>query len=135
MENGPLTATQFHPEKSGDAGGACSQLGPDAVSKERAQRRAERERIAATRPTAQAAEPGARRVATPGSRRSPVDAEAADQRTEVIVARRHQTRTLVVSVFTVNVLVWLASGDWALRFLALGLSLLITPIVLILLTS
>ena len=27
VENGPLSATQFHPEKSGDAGAACSRTG------------------------------------------------------------------------------------------------------------
>ena len=48
VENGPLWATQFHPEKSGDAGAALLRnwVGDavSAVSKERAQRRAERER-------------------------------------------------------------------------------------------
>ena len=28
VENGPLSATQFHPEKSGDAGLAAGELGP-----------------------------------------------------------------------------------------------------------
>jgi len=42
---------------------------------------------------------------------------------------------LVIAVGVVNMLVWLGSGDWAVRFLALALSLLITPIVLILMTS
>ena len=42
---------------------------------------------------------------------------------------------VVVAVIVVNVLVWLGSGDWSLRFLALALSLLLTPLVLILMTS
>ena len=57
VENGPLTATQFHPEKSGDAGATLLRNwvgGP--VSKERAQRRAEREREAAVRAAARARE-------------------------------------------------------------------------------
>ena len=40
-----------------------------------------------------------------------------------------------IAVIVVNMLVWLASRDWAARFLALALSLLITPLVLILMTS
>ena len=59
VENGPLSATQFHPEKSGDAGAAllrnwvgCERL----MSKERAQRRAEREREAAVKAAARARE-------------------------------------------------------------------------------
>jgi anti-sigma factor RsiW len=107
------------------------------VSKERAQRRAEREAETAAR--AAAAEEAARRQARRDARKQALTGwiPRPRKRAEGIIARRHQTRTALVfvSVFTVNVLVWLASGDWALRFLALGLSLLITPIVLILLTS
>ena len=40
VENGPLCATQFHPEKSGDAGAALlAQLGRDAVSLHRPRQR------------------------------------------------------------------------------------------------
>ena len=54
VENGPLSATQFHPEKSGDAGAALlAQLGAvrcePPMSRERARRREERERLAAAR--------------------------------------------------------------------------------------
>ena len=35
VENGPLSATQFHPEKSGDAGAACSRTGSWALMSDR----------------------------------------------------------------------------------------------------
>jgi len=107
------------------------------MSKERAQRRAEREAEASAR--AAEAQEAARRKARRDARTHALTSwiPRPRKRADGIIARRHQTRTALVfvSVFTVNVLVWLASGDWAARFLALGLSLLITPIVLILLTS
>ncbi len=54
VENGPLSATQFHPEKSGDAGARLlanwvATLVSTPMSKERARKREEREREAAVR--------------------------------------------------------------------------------------
>ena len=107
------------------------------MSKERAQRRAEREREAEQLAAAKALEAERKRRAearrhaltrwVPKSRKGPTG----------IIAQRRRTRStlLVIAVLVVNMLVWLASGDWAVRFLALALSLLITPIVLILMTS
>ena len=64
VENGPLCATQFHPEKSGDAGAALLRNWVArrlAMSKERAQRRAEREPgRRRTRPRARRPRPSAR---------------------------------------------------------------------------
>jgi sRNA-binding protein len=107
------------------------------MSKERAQRRAEREREAAAAAAARAAE--AERKARRDARKRALTRwiPKPRKRADGIIARRHQTRSalVLVSAFAINLLVWLASGDWAVRALALGLSLLITPIVLILLTS
>ncbi|MBZ5736838.1 hypothetical protein [Nocardioides mangrovi] len=107
------------------------------MSKERAQRRAEREREAAVVAAARAAEAERKerrdarvRAVTarlPRSRRGP---------SGVIAARhRQQTGLLIVAVVVLNVLVWLASGDWAVRAFALLLTLLIAPVVQILLTK
>ena len=107
------------------------------MSKERAQRRAERERLAALEATARAAE--AERKARRDARVAALTRWVPKRRgrpTGVIAARnRTRTRMLVVSVLALNGLVWLASGDWAVRMLALALSVLIAPILLILMTS
>lgn len=107
------------------------------MSKERARRRAEREREAAVVAAARAAEAerkerqAARKRALtkwlPKTRRGPSG----------VIAERHrrQTRLLVVAVVVINVLVWLASGDWAVRVFALLLSLLLVPVVQILMTK
>jgi hypothetical protein len=107
------------------------------VSKERARRRAEREREAGVVAAARAAEAErkerrdarVRALTTwlPERRRGPAG----------VLAERHRTRTslLVSAVVALNVLVWLASGDWAVRVLALLLSLLIAPLLQILLTN
>ncbi len=106
------------------------------MSRERARRRAEREAAAAALAAARAAEAERKarrdaRVATltgwvPRPRRRPTG----------VIAARHQRQTslLVVAVVALNVLVWLASGDWAVRFLALVLSALIAPLVHLLMT-
>jgi hypothetical protein len=106
------------------------------MSKERARRRAEREREAAILAAARAAEQERKerrdarvRAVTsrlPKRRRGPSG----------VIAARHRRNTglLVVGVFVVNVMVWLASGDWAVRVFALVLTLLIAPIAQILLT-
>ncbi|KQW53309.1 hypothetical protein ASC77_03200 [Nocardioides sp. Root1257] len=107
------------------------------MSKERAQRRAERERLAAIEATARAAEQ--ERRARRDARVATLSRWVPKRRTRPsgVIAARHRTRTrmLVVSVLALNVLVWIASGDWAARFLALALSVLIAPILIILMTS
>ena len=56
--------------------------------------------------------------------------------TGIIAQRRAtQTRLLVVAVIVLNVLVWLASGDWAVRAFALLLTVLVAPLVHILMTK
>jgi hypothetical protein len=49
--------------------------------------------------------------------------------------RRKQTSLLVVAVVVLNVLVWLASGDWGVRVFALLVTLLVAPVVQILMTK
>jgi Flp pilus assembly protein TadB len=102
------------------------------VSRERALRRAERERHAAEQEASRAAE--AERQARRDARRSrltrwfPSPGPAADG---VLAARRRQQTGLVVAlVVTVNVLTLLGTGSWAPRVLVLLLSVLLTPIVL-----
>ena len=107
------------------------------MSKERAQRRAEREREAAIVAAARAAE---------AERRERRDARVQaltgwvprrrNQPTGVLAERRRtQTRMLVAVVIVLNVLVWLATGDWAVRAFALLLSALVAPLVHILMTK
>ena len=107
------------------------------MSKERAQRRAEREAEAAAR--AAEARREAERKARREARTSALTRWLPKRRPRPtgVIAERHRTRTslLVVSVIAVNVLVWLASGDWAVRFGAIALSVLVAPLVLILMTS
>ena len=107
------------------------------MSKERAQRRAEREREAAVLAAARAAEAerkerrDARRRALasrlPAKRRGPAGVLAERRRT--------QTRLLIVALVVLNVLVWLSSADWAVRIGALALTLLLGPLVHILMTK
>ena len=106
------------------------------MSKERAQRRAEREREAAVVAAARAAEAerkerreARKRAVTrwlPAKRRGPSGVLADRQRT--------QTRLLVLIFVMLNLLVWFATGDWAVRVLALALTALIAPLLSILLS-
>ena len=106
------------------------------MSKERARRREQREREAAIMAAAKAAEAErkARRDARvramtswlPKRRRRPAGILAERQRA--------QSRLLILVVVVLNVLVWLASGDCAVRVFALLVSVLVAPVVLILLT-
>jgi Flp pilus assembly protein TadB len=107
------------------------------MSKQRAQRRTQREQEAAAVAAARAIEVERQRRRT--ARKAALTSWLPKQRKGPggIIAQRRRTRAtlFVISVIVVNLLVWLASGDWAVRFLALALSLLITPLVLILMTS
>ena len=107
------------------------------MSKERAQRRAEREAETAAAAAARAAEVERQRRRTARKAALTSWLPKSRKRPGGIIAQRRRTRStlLVIAVGVVNMLVWLGSGDWAVRFLALALSLLITPIVLILMTS
>lgn len=107
------------------------------MSKERAQRRAEREREAAVLAAAKAAEAERRerrearkRAVTsrlPKSRRGPTG----------VIAERHrtQTRLLVVAALIINAIVWLGTDDWAVRVFALLVTLLVLPVAQILMTK
>lgn len=107
------------------------------MSKERARRRAEREREAAVVAAARAAE--AERRERRDARVRAVTSRLPQQRSRpsgiIAERRRTQTRLLVAAVVVLNVLVWLASGDWAVRAFALLLSLLLAPLVQILMTK
>lgn len=107
------------------------------MSKERARRRAEREREAAVLAAARAAE--AERKERRDARRRVVTSRLPRRRTgpsgAIAERRRTQTRLLVVGAVVVNVLVWIAAGDWALSFFALLITLLIAPVAHILMTK
>ena len=111
------------------------------MSKERAQRRAEREREAAIQAAARAAE--AERKERRESRKRALTRWLPQRMTQKrrgpsgVIAERHrkQTSMLIVAAIVVNVLVWLASGDWALRVFALLITLLVVPVAQILLTK
>ncbi|CAN5320329.1 hypothetical protein BH09ACT12_BH09ACT12_03250 [soil metagenome] len=107
------------------------------MSKERAQRRAEREREAAQAAAVRAAE--AERVARRDRRRQllvgwiprPAPAPSGS-----LAARRRRDIGLVLTgVFALNVLVLLASDGWELRSLVLLLSVLLTPVALLLISQ
>lgn len=106
------------------------------MSKERAQRRAEREREAAAVAAARAAEAERRERREARMRALTSRLPTARRGPSGVLAERHRRRTglLVVAVIAVNVIVWLASSDGMVRFLALVLSLLIAPIVSILMS-
>ncbi|MDF1603095.1 hypothetical protein [Nocardioides sp. YIM 152315] len=107
------------------------------MSKERARRRAEREAAAAALATARAAEAERKRRRDARVRALTRWVPRGTGRQTGMLAERRRTRTrlLIVAVVAVNVLVWLASGDWALRAVALLLSVLVAPLLHILLTS
>jgi hypothetical protein len=100
------------------------------VSKERARRRAERERAAAVLAAARAAEAERkerrdarlRALASrlPQRRRGPAGILAE--------RRRKQNGALAAVLVAINVLVWILSDDWALRLAAIVVSLLAAPV-------
>jgi hypothetical protein len=106
------------------------------MSKERAQRRAEREREAAVVAAAKAAE--AERRERRETRRQAVSSRLPRKRTGpsgvLAERRRTQTRLVVFVVVVLNLLVWLATPDWAVRTGALLVSLLLAPLVLTLMS-
>lgn len=107
------------------------------MSKERARRREEREREAAIQAAARAAE--AERNERRAARKRALTRWLPQQRRgpSGVIAERHrkQTGLLVAFAIVLNVLVWLASGDWAVRVFALLITLLVVPVAQILMTK
>jgi Flp pilus assembly protein TadB len=106
------------------------------MSKERAQRRAERERASAIRTAARAAE--RERTERREARRKAVTRwlPARPSRPTGILAERRRTRLrlLVTALVLVQVVVWLFRPDWPARLAALVVSLLLFPLLLALTT-
>ena len=110
------------------------------MSKERARRRAEREREAAIRTAARAAaaerrerrQARRRRLGTATVWRVPPPAPG---RPRGILARRHrqQTTGLVAVLVLLNLVVWVVRGDWAAVLGALVVSALVFPVLRLLL--
>ena len=100
------------------------------MSKERAQRRAEREREAAVRAAAQAAaaERDERRAAR--RRRLTRWLPARHSRQSGILAerKRREMGATVAMVLALNVLVWIFFDDWAARAMIAVVSLLAAPV-------
>jgi hypothetical protein len=100
------------------------------VSKERAQRRAEREREAAVLAAARAAE--AERKERRDARLRAVTSKLPKRRRGpagiLAERRRKQNGALVAVLVAINVLVWIFSDDWALRLAALVVSVLAAPV-------
>ncbi|HEU5036021.1 MAG TPA: hypothetical protein VFT70_03370 [Nocardioides sp.] len=100
------------------------------MSKERAQRRAEREREAAVLAAARAAE--AERKQRRDARVRAVTSKLPTRRRGpagiLAERRRKQNGALVAVLVALNVLVWIFSDDWALRLAALVVSLLAAPV-------
>jgi Flp pilus assembly protein TadB len=104
------------------------------VSKERARRRAEREREAAIRTAARAAT--AERRERRQARRRTVHAATVGRlrpppgRPTGILARRHrrQTTGLVAVLVLLNLVVWIVRGDWPAVLGALVVSALVFPV-------
>jgi hypothetical protein len=103
------------------------------VSKQRAVRRAERERLSAAQSAARAAEQERERRRTARKKRLTGWLPAPSARPTGILAERRRTRVriLIALVVLVNVLVWLVSPDWAARLGALVVSLLLLPVLLL----
>jgi hypothetical protein len=102
------------------------------LSKERARRRADREREAAIKAAARAAEAERRerRAARAKTIRRMTAGFGGGGRQTGVLARRRQIRTSLLLAFlvAVNLLVWLARPDWEARLAALVLSILVAPV-------
>jgi hypothetical protein len=110
------------------------------VSKERARRRFERDREAAIRRAARAAQ--AERRERRHARRRAMQAATVDRvrlpasgRQTGVLARRHrqQTTALVTVLVLVNLVVWVVRGDWPAVLGALVVSALVYPVLKLLL--
>jgi Flp pilus assembly protein TadB len=105
------------------------------MSKERARRRAERERVAAVKLAARQRE--VERQARSRSRRQTLTGWIPRPHLTpgVLAARRRAELTATIGVlFLLNVLVWLVRPDWAARLGALVVSLVVFPVVRLVMT-
>ena len=100
------------------------------MSKERARRRAEREREQAIRAAARAAEEE-RRQRRDARRRAVSGLVPSPRWRPGLLARRRrrQVATTAAILLALNVVVWIVSDHWAARVLALMVSLLVAPVV------
>ena len=100
------------------------------MSKERAQRRAEREREAAVVAAARAAE--AERKERREARLQVITARLPKRRRgqSGILAqrRRRQTGATIAMLLALNILVWIVFDDWTIRLCAVIVSLLAAPV-------
>ena len=100
------------------------------MSKERAQRREAREREAAIVAAARAstAERRERRAARSRAVRSRLPVRHSRQTGVLAARRRKQTGATVAMLLVLNVLVWVVFPEWAVRAMALIISLLAAPV-------
>ena len=103
------------------------------MSKERARRRAEREREAAVLAAARAAEAErkerrAARIGVLTSRLPRLPSRRRRPNGILAQRRRRQNGAFLAILVALNVLVWVFSGDWALRLAALVVTLLAAPV-------
>jgi hypothetical protein len=99
------------------------------VSKERAQRRAEREREAAVRAAARARETE-RRARSAARKKSLAGWLPRPHLMPGTLAarRRREVATTIAILLALNLLVWIVRPDWQARLAALVVSLLVAPI-------
>jgi hypothetical protein len=102
------------------------------VSKQRARRRAERQRLAAEQAAARQRE-AERRARRTARRRALTGWMPRPHVTPGVVAarRRAELRTTLGFLFVVNLVVWLVRPDWPARVGALVVSAVVFPIVLL----
>ena len=102
------------------------------MSKERARRRAEREREAAYEAAARQQE-AERRVRAQARRRALTGWVPRPHLTPGVLAARRRTELMATSaiLLLLNLLVWLVRPDWAARLGALVVSLVVFPVVLL----
>ncbi len=102
------------------------------MSKERAVRRAERERVAALRTAEQQAERERRRRRTARRARLTrwLPRPAASPSGIIAERRRGRIRMVVAGLLLVQVLVWIVRDDWPSRLAALLVALLLLPLLL-----
>jgi len=105
------------------------------MSKERARRRAEREREAAIRQAARERETE-RRSRAAARRQTLSGWVPRPHLTPGVLAARRRTEMMatVIVLFLVNLLVWLLRPDWAARLGALVVSVLVFPVLRLLLS-
>ncbi len=130
VENGPLVGHPVPPrEVRRRRGRAAAQLGRHPVSKERARRRAERERETAVRAAARARD--AERRARSAARRQRFTGLLPRARLlpgELAARRRKEVAATIAILVALNVLVWIVRPDWEARFGAAVVSLLLAPV-------